>query len=89
MGEDDLSELIAQDVRNGSMELRSLVGKADGLQQTADKMSVARHYSNVLFNIMRGGIFELDYNVDKQDLIDYFTVVNKHVVAGKCHRQHG
>ena len=80
-GEDDLSELIIRDVHDGSMELRSLVGKADGLQLTADKMSVARHYSNVLFNIMRGGIFEDDYTVEKQDLIDYFTVVNRHVAG--------
>jgi hypothetical protein len=68
---------IEQSIRSGKDQLRRLVGKADGLQFTADKLSVGRHYSNVLFNIMRGGIFDEDYHVDKADFLDYVNTINR------------
>jgi hypothetical protein len=34
-----------------------LLARADGLQQSADTMAAAHHRANVLFNIMRGGVF--------------------------------
>ena len=30
--------------------------RADGLQLTGDELSTWRHFSNALFNVMRGGI---------------------------------
>lgn len=71
-----LGDLLA-DMEHGTQALLHMVGKADGLQLTADKLSVSRHYSNVLFNIMRGGIFDDHYNVEKADLLDYIHTINK------------
>ncbi|MEO9474765.1 MAG: hypothetical protein ABJG41_04510 [Cyclobacteriaceae bacterium] len=71
-----VDDLLA-DVEHGTQSLLHMVGKADGLQLTADKLSVSRHYSNVLFNIMRGGIFDDHYNVEKSDLLDYVQTINK------------
>jgi len=34
-----------------------LLARADGLQQSGDAMAAAHHRANVLFNIMRGGVF--------------------------------
>ena len=34
----------------------SIVAAADGLQATGDELSAYRHFSNALFNAMRGGI---------------------------------
>lgn len=54
----DLDALIDEEVENGTQNLIKLVASADGLQSTDDNLKDARHYSNVLFNIMRGGIFD-------------------------------
>ena len=45
-----------------------LLARADGLQQSADPMAAAHHRANVLFNIMRGGVF-----VDGTRLVGIFT----------------
>ncbi len=65
------------DIEAGSQSLKKLAAMADGLQATGDELSVGRHFSNVLFNIMRGGIFTDQYRVEKSDLIDYFNTINK------------
>ena len=41
--------------------------------------TVFRHYSNTLFNIMRGGIFDNNYNIEKDDFIKYIENANKKV----------
>ena len=74
--EEDLKNELKSDVQLGREKLVKLVGKADGLQHTQDKLSVGRHYSNVLFNIMRGGIFDQDYRIEKDDFIDYVSAIN-------------
>ena len=48
-----LKEDVEKDLLNDGIELKKIVAKADGLQQTADELCVARHYANVLFNVMR------------------------------------
>lgn len=68
---------IEIDFQKGTAQLKTIVAKADGLQLTADKLSSSRHYSNVLFNVMRGGIFEEDYRIVKKDFLDYLQEVNR------------
>lgn len=74
-----LVKLLEQDEKLGTKKLLELVAKADGLQLTADKLSTGRHFSNVLFNIMRGGVFEDNYEVDIIDLKEYVSSINKKV----------
>ena len=52
----DLSAALRQDREEGTAALVALVARADGLQETADAARTARHFSNTMFNIMRGGI---------------------------------
>ncbi len=66
-----LGERIRQDVDRGTENLIRLVASADGLQCTEDPLNDSRHFSNVLFNIMRGGIFDENYQIDKADFIRY------------------
>ncbi len=68
---------LEQDIQNGTEMLRKLVGAADGIQMTSDKLLDGRHYTNVLFNIMRGGIFDDAYMVTSDDFRSYFAAVNK------------
>ncbi len=70
---------IKADISNGTQKLRQLVNQSDGWQISADSLTDARHYSNVLFNIMRGGIFDHHYQVDKADLLQFIKNANKEV----------
>ncbi len=73
---DQLAEELLDDINEGTKALLSLVAMSDGLQLTGDQLSTGRHYSNVLFNIMRGGIFDDQYLVEKADFVDYMATIN-------------
>ena len=74
-----LVEKVEQDIDKGTQQLLQLTGSADGLQKTSDQLKDARHYSNVLFNIMRGGIFDDNYQIEKHDFISYLKSANREV----------
>ncbi len=48
--------------------LDGLLARADGLQSSGDAMAAAHHRANVLFNIMRGGVFADGTLWDRDDL---------------------
>ena len=77
--ESNLSEMIQKDIDLGTKKLIQLDGASDGLQLTADRLKNIRHFSNTLFNIMRGGIFDDNYNIEKEDFIKYIENANKKV----------
>jgi hypothetical protein len=70
---------LSQDISLGSEELNRLVAAADGMQMTADGKRNIRHLSNTLFNIMRGGIFDKNYTVEKADFSQYLSAANSAV----------
>jgi hypothetical protein len=51
------------------------------VQLTAEETTTAHHFANVLFNIMRGGIFAANYQVKRNDLLDFVRVRNRAVLA--------
>ncbi|HAZ79102.1 MAG TPA: hypothetical protein DCX08_04140, partial [Porticoccaceae bacterium] len=67
---------IEADVARGSHNLAKIVGISDGFQVTEDRLSANHHFSNVLFNVMRGGLFMDNYWVDKEDLIAFARATN-------------
>jgi len=67
---------IEQDIEAGKIQLIQMVAAADGLQLTADSLSDSRHYSNTLFNILRGGIFDQGYRIPKSDFLRYISKAN-------------
>ena len=74
---ENLVNKLNQDIHFGSEELIRLVAAADGLQLTADGPRNTRHFSNTLFNIMRGGIFDYNYTLEKADFSKYLFGANK------------
>lgn len=74
-----ISKRINHDIAIGTLHLKQLTGAADSFQHTADKLKDTRHYSNVLFNIMRGGIFDNNYQIEKWDFLHYLQKANKKV----------
>ena len=59
---------VLQDVAQGTLNLIRLVASADGLQVTGDELSSWRHFSNTLFNVLRGGLPDNGYRIDRADL---------------------
>lgn len=74
---DDVLESVAEDIEAGTSELIKLTAAADGLQKTADQLKDTRHFANVMFNIMRGGIFDNNYTIEKWDVVKYLKSANK------------
>lgn len=79
---DPAAELEA-DVAKGTAALVALVANADGIQQGADEHLTARHFSNVLFNLMRGGIYNDNYHIRSTD----FLLHIRHFNHGLAERQ--
>ncbi len=77
--EKGLNQRVNQDIAAGTQRLLALNAAADGLQLSSDHRRDTRHYSNVLFNIMRGGIFDDNYQIEKWDFDHYLSRANKTV----------
>ena len=72
----NLSDLINRSVKQGTQRLISLVAASDGLQLTSDSAKNTRHFANTMFNIMRGGVFDNNYNIEKADFSSYIEKAN-------------
>lgn len=73
----NLTDLIEADIEKGTRNLRRMVSMADGFQVSNTEICYARHYTNTLFNIMRGGLFIHDYEVEKKDYTLYLWEINR------------
>ncbi len=73
----DIVSSIEEDIEVSNQRLSKMVAAADGLQRTSEVLKDARHFSNCLFNIMRGGIFDQNYLIHKSDLSSYLTQANQ------------
>ncbi len=80
-GKTKLLEDVRKDVALGTENLIRLVAAADGLQVTSELLDDTRHFSNVLFNIMRGGIFDRNYQIEKKDFSEYLNKANTAVYS--------
>ncbi len=70
---------LVNNVELGTQKLIKLNASSDALQLTQDNQRDTRHFSNTLFNIMRGGIFDDNYNIEKWDFQNYIAKANKKV----------
>ncbi len=69
-------ELLQKDIQKSSADLVSLLASSDALQCTDDELTTTRHLSNVLFNVMRGGIFTENYTIQSDDFLSFVTLAN-------------
>lgn len=79
----EAAQKVKKSVQKGSEQLLKLNSSSDGKQLTADKMRNTRHFSNTLFNIMRGGIFDDNYTIEKNDFTLYIKKANIEVFKAK------
>jgi len=73
----NITEKLDEEIATGTVNLVRLVGAADGLQLSGDYLGDARHFSNTLYNIMRGGIFENNYNISTADFTHFVSQCNR------------
>jgi hypothetical protein len=69
--------VIEADIEAGTQRLWQLVGGSDGCQCSSDALVTARHFSNTLFNIMRGGTFYEDYTFPVDDFLEFVDTWNR------------
>jgi hypothetical protein len=79
-----LRKKIEADIKVNSENLQQIIGSADGLQVSADTLCTAHHLSNVLFNVMRGGVFADQYWIDKADFFEFVAAHNR--LVGKAEK---
>jgi hypothetical protein len=79
----NLKETLQNDIEKGTKNLINLAAASDGLQLSNDPLVNTRHFSNTLFNIMRGGIFDDNYSIEKGDFTTYLSKANKQLFAAK------
>jgi hypothetical protein len=77
----DLDAEIAEDLAAGDLALQRNVASADGLSCTADRVATVHHLTNVLFNNLRGGVFDRDHRVSAADLGRFLAERNRAVHA--------
>ncbi len=77
--EPNKSALLDEDIAAGTKNLANIVAASDGIQKSSDKMMDARHFANVMFNVMRGGIFDNNYQVQIEDFKGFLSGFNKSI----------
>ena len=70
---------IENSIKNNHNVLVKYIGSADGLQASSSQNNNMHHTANVLFNIMRGGIFVDNYKINKNDFLDFINTRNTYV----------
>jgi len=62
-----LARAIEDELGRADQNLRRIVASADGIQLTDRAETDAHHFANVLFNCMRGGVFDRGYTIAAVD----------------------
>jgi hypothetical protein len=69
----ELYQEIEQDIQANAEQLQRIVDSADGWQVCAGMLRTSHHFANVMFNVMRGGIFVDQYWIESADFIEYVS----------------
>jgi hypothetical protein len=70
---------IASSVDRGDDELVRIMAAGDGFQVSGQESVTTHHFANVLFNILRGGVFDDQYDVSSRDFSQTVLHFNRRV----------
>ncbi len=76
---ENIEKVLIDDIYRGTENLIKITANADGIQITKNELVSMRHFSNVLFNVMRGGIFNENYSIYKPDFLSHLEKFNKEI----------
>ncbi len=74
-----LAVTIDQSIAKGSDTLSRIMAAGDGFQVTAEEEVSVHHYANAQFNILRGGIFDNQYQLASRDFNATVKLFNSEV----------
>jgi len=77
----DIGDAVVASVDRCDDELARIMAAGDAFQVSAEEEVTTHHYANALFNILRGGIFDDQYNVDAIDFSQTVRHFNRSVYA--------
>ncbi len=72
-----LDRAVRSGLRAADENLTRIVASADGLQLTDHREATVHHFANVLFNTMRGGVFDGNYDLPSVDFADFIRTRNR------------
>lgn len=76
----ELRRELINDCQMSEAGLQQLDAAADGQQDAAESIVTAHHASNVMFNIMRGGVFARNHDVSISDVLVFIKSRNRALV---------
>lgn len=76
-----LFDRVEADILQNHTILDTIIAQADGIQASSDQLSTAHHFANVLFNVMRGGVFADHHQIETADLKRYIGVHHAALLA--------
>lgn len=77
---DSISSALEEEIQKSSTNLVQKVAASDGLSITSDRTRDSRHYSNTLYNIMRGGIPVEGYFINLLGFCEYLSIRNRQIL---------
>ena len=75
-----LATSLECDMEINTKNLKKIVASSDGMQVSNDKLCTAHHFANVMFNVMRGGFFTHQYEIHKDEFVEFVSVRNRSVL---------
>jgi hypothetical protein len=79
--QDNLDASIRAAIAETPKKIMEWVGALDGVQKTNSMRSDYRHFSNTLFNMMRGGALPNGYGIPMAELLDHVKKCNSDVYS--------
>ena len=76
---DALKDKLEESILDNHYEFEKNIGMADGFQCTNNNMNDLHHTANVTYNVLRGGIFSDNYDIQKTSLVSFLKVRNKNI----------
>jgi len=77
--EEDIGASITRSLSQARENLRQNVGSADGIEMSGRPESWSHHFANVLFNNMRGGVFDRNHLIPTADFRRFLQTRNTDV----------
>ena len=84
--DEELATSVETALEESRRNLCRLVAGGDGMQLAGDTATSSHHFANVMFNSMRGGIFQDNYNLPVADLREFLQVRNSAVARAQAAR---
>ncbi len=75
-----LIQELERDIAAGQSYLWERIASADGVQLSNDRLCTDHHFANVMFNVMRGGIFADQYWISSVDFIEFVFGRNRSIM---------